>query len=137
MPPVTRATAPAVADNLPESGDARREFAFSDADFQDLSRLAYQHAGIVLGESKRNLVYSRLSRRLRALNMTTFKAYRDYIVSNDKEVENFINSISTNHTKFFRESHHFDHFGPNVVRAFARTARSNPRMRIWSAGPRR
>src|SRR5690349_7566418 len=122
MPPVTRAAAPAVADNLPESGDGRREFAFSDADFQDLSRLAYQHAGIVLGESKRNLVYSRLSRRLRALNMTTFKAYRDYITSNEKEVENFINSISTNHTKFFRESHHFDHFAPHVARTFARTA---------------
>jgi chemotaxis protein methyltransferase CheR len=134
MPPVTRATAPAVAENRPEGGDARREFAFSDADFQDLSRLAYQHAGIVLGESKRNLVYSRLSRRLRALNMTNFKTYRDYITTNEKEIENFINSISTNHTKFFRESHHFDHFGPNVARVFARTARSNPRMRIWSAG---
>ncbi len=57
MPPVTRATADATADNLPSVSDARREFVFSDVDFQDLSRLAYQQAGIVLGESKRNLVY--------------------------------------------------------------------------------
>ena len=134
MAPITRATATATANALPEPSDARREFAFSDADFQELSKLAYQHAGIVLGESKRNLVYSRLSRRLRTLNLATFRAYRDYITSNDKEIENFINSISTNHTKFFRESHHFYHFAPTVARAFARTARSNPRLRIWSAG---
>lgn len=133
MPPVNRATAE-LADNLPEASDGRREFAFSDGDFKELSQLAYQHAGIVLGESKRNLVYSRLSRRLRALNLTTFRAYREHITSNEKEIENFINSISTNHTKFFRESHHFDHFAPNVARTFARTARSNPRLRIWSAG---
>ena len=133
MPPVTRATAE-LGDNLPEASDGRREFAFSDSDFKELSQLAYQHAGIVLGESKRNLVYSRLSRRLRALNLTTFHAYRNHITSNEKEIENFINSISTNHTKFFRESHHFDHFAPHVARTFARTARTSPRLRIWSAG---
>ena len=32
-----------------------REFAFSDADFQTLAQLAYEHAGISLAESKRNL----------------------------------------------------------------------------------
>ena len=135
MPPVTRPAAAVAADVSSEASDARREFAFLDADFQDLSRLAYQHAGIVLGESKRNLVYSRLSRRLRALNLATFRAYRDHIAANEREIENFINSISTNHTKFFRESHHFDHFGPNVARAFAKAARGGGgRMRIWSAG---
>ena len=135
MPPVTRAATAVTTDNLPSANDARREFVFSDVDFKDLSQLAYQHAGIVLGESKRNLVYSRLSRRLRALDLSTFQAYRDHIAVNEREIENFINSISTNHTKFFRESHHFDHFAPNVARAFARSARSgNNRLRIWSAG---
>ena len=42
-----------------------REFAFSEADFRHLVQLAYQYAGISLSESKRNLLYSRLSRRLR------------------------------------------------------------------------
>ena len=135
MPPVTRAATAVTTDNLPSANDARREFVFSDVDFKDLSQLAYPHAGIVLGESKRNLVYSRLSRRLRALDLSTVKAYRDHIAVNEREIENFINSISTNHTKFFRESHHFDHFAPNVARAFARSARSgNNRLRIWSAG---
>jgi CheR methyltransferase, all-alpha domain len=42
--------------------ETEREFDFTDADFQSLVRLAYEHAGIALAESKRNLVYSRLAR---------------------------------------------------------------------------
>ena len=44
-------------------------------------------------------------------DMTSFKQYRDYLADGENagEIVNFINSISTNLTKFFRESHHFDH----------------------------
>ncbi len=115
------------------SEDGAREFAFSDADFKNLSQLAYQHAGIVLGESKRNLVYSRLSRRLRALNLATFREYRDHLSSDASEVERFINSISTNHTKFFREDHHFDHLREHIATPYAQ-GRAGGRLRIWSAG---
>ncbi|HWM48417.1 MAG TPA: protein-glutamate O-methyltransferase CheR [Xanthobacteraceae bacterium] len=136
MSPVQRGSAAALAPSAPVIADPRREFAFSDADFQDLARLAYEHAGIVLGESKRNLVYSRLSRRLRTLNLDSFAVYREYLNENAREVENFVNSISTNHTKFFRESHHFDHFRSHVAGHFAQLARGNAasRLRIWSAG---
>jgi chemotaxis protein methyltransferase CheR len=84
MSPVQRGTATALAPTAPVIADARREFAFSDADFQDLSKLAYEHAGIVLGESKRNLVYSRLSRRLRTLNFDSFGKYRAHLASNPR-----------------------------------------------------
>ncbi len=75
--PATKTSAHARTDapaqfSLPESSDAMREFHFSDADFRGLVELAYQFAGIALSDSKRNLVYSRLSRRLRVLGMTTF-----------------------------------------------------------------
>ena len=79
------------------------EFAFSKGDFEFLAGLAYKHAGISLSDSKRNLVYSRLSRRLRALSLGSFAEYRQYIEGSSDEIERFINSISTNHTKFFRE----------------------------------
>jgi hypothetical protein len=46
-----------------------REFLLTDADFQYLVKLAYDHAGIVLADSKRNLVYSRLSCRLRSIRL--------------------------------------------------------------------
>jgi chemotaxis protein methyltransferase CheR len=117
--------------------DPDREFAFSNEDFKTLSKLAYEHAGIVLAETKRNLIYGRLSRRLRALGLTTFRDYRAYLMGGGgaSEMQNFINSISTNLTKFFRESHHFDHFRSTVVVPFASgRGRHSQRLRVWSAG---
>jgi chemotaxis protein methyltransferase CheR len=125
---------------LPNSGavvaDPQREFAFSNADFQFLAGLAYQHAGISLSESKRNLVYGRLSRRLRALALTSFGQYREYLEGDDSEIERFINSISTNHTKFFREAHHFTHLRTSVAETFAQQDQKKVprRLRVWSAG---
>jgi chemotaxis protein methyltransferase CheR len=132
----TTPTKAARAGELPAAEDSRREFEFSDADFRHLSKLAYDHAGIVLAEGKRNLVYGRLSRRLRTLNLETFRQYRDFLEANEREVQSFINSISTNHTKLFRESHHFDHLRANVAIPFAQAGRSKSgsRMRVWSAG---
>ena len=113
-----------------------REFTVSDADFRSLVQLDYEYAGISLSESKRNLLYSRLSRRLRALGMEAFSEYRALLASDKREVENFINSISTNHTKFFREEHHFDHLRTHIAVPFtqAAAATGNRRLRIWSAG---
>jgi chemotaxis protein methyltransferase CheR len=127
--------AAAIAASNPEIADAAREFAFSDADFRSLAQLARQHAGIALSDSKRNLVYTRVSRRLRALRLGTFKEYRDYLSENAGELESFINAISTNLTKFFRESHHFDHLRSHAVVPFVSGAhRGDGRFRVWSAG---
>jgi chemotaxis protein methyltransferase CheR len=124
---------PAVSDQ-----DSKREFLFSDADFRKLADYAYQHTGISLSESKRDLVYNRLSRRLRALGLQTFKDYHEFLEGPEggSEKERFINSVSTNHTRFFREAHHFTHFRSHIANAFARTHSHQPggRMRIWSAG---
>jgi chemotaxis protein methyltransferase CheR len=115
---------------------AAREFAFSEADFQRLAKLAYDYAGISLSESKQNLIYSRLSRRLRVLKLGAFRDYCGYLDSTPSEVENFINSLSTNHTKFFREVHHFEHFREHVAGPFGQAAARKPgeRLRVWSAG---
>jgi chemotaxis protein methyltransferase CheR len=128
------------AAKLPNSGaaaaDAQREFAFSNADFAFLAKLAYERAGISLPDSKRNLIYGRLSRRLRALGLSSFGEYRAYIEGDDSEIERFINSISTNHTKFFREDHHFRHFRTSVAQTFAQQDQKKTvrRLRVWSAG---
>jgi chemotaxis protein methyltransferase CheR len=137
MPPISKAaTAQDLrVGDLPEPA---REFDFSEADFRGLARLAYDRAGIALADSKRNLVYTRLSRRLRALGYASFRQYREYLDGEDgeAEMERFINSISTNHTKFFREGHHFDHFRTHVAATFVQTNRGSVgcRLRIWSAG---
>jgi chemotaxis protein methyltransferase CheR len=125
----------AITTGDPAATEAAREFAFSDADFRSLVQLAREHAGIALSDSKRNLVYTRVSRRLRALRLTAFKDYRNYLAENAGELESFINAISTNLTKFFREAHHFDHFRSHVVVPFINgTQRGDGRFRVWSAG---
>lgn len=85
-----------------------REFHFTQGDFARVCKLIYDHAGISLGESKKELVYSRLSRRLRATGIRAFGEYLRLLESNDEaEWEAFTNSLTTNLTSFFREPHHF------------------------------
>jgi chemotaxis protein methyltransferase CheR len=118
--------------------EVTREFPFSDADFRKLAEFTYRHTGIALSDSKRDLVYNRLSRRLRALGLSSFREYQEYLegVDGHDEKERFINSVSTNHTRFFREAHHFVHFRTHVAMPFAHAHRGSGsgRLRIWSAG---
>ncbi len=85
-----------------------REFVFTKADFEKVKELIHRHAGIALSDSKQNMVYSRLARRLRMLKLTRFSDYLETIASgNGEEWQSFVNSLTTNLTSFFREKHHF------------------------------
>ena len=85
-----------------------REFLFTSRDFERVRKLIYAHAGISLSDSKQELVYSRLSRRLRATGIKSFSEYLVLLESNNEaEWEAFTNSLTTNLTSFFREPHHF------------------------------
>lgn len=85
-----------------------REFHFTAKDFERVRKLIYDHAGISLGNSKQNMVYSRLSRRLRSTGLSSFAEYLKLLENDDgEEWEIFTNSLTTNLTAFFRESHHF------------------------------
>jgi len=84
-------------------------FEMSDADFARVRDLIHRTAGIALNASKRNMVYSRLSRRLRALGMSRFSDYLDAIEQvRGAELQGFVNALTTNLTGFFREAHHFE-----------------------------
>ena len=88
--------------------DIGREFVFTTADFERVRKLIYGLAGISLNPSKREMVYSRLGRRLRALGLTEFGEYLQLVDSGDPvELEAFTNALTTNLTAFFREAHHF------------------------------
>jgi chemotaxis protein methyltransferase CheR len=85
-----------------------REFEFTQENFERISELIYEHAGISLKPSKQHMVYSRLARRLRVNGLDTFKDYLALLESdNEAEWEAFVNSLTTNLTSFFREPHHF------------------------------
>lgn len=92
-----------------ESFDSDKEFSFERHDFERVRTLIYHRAGIALAESKQEMVYSRLARRLRVLGMNSFASYLHFLESDsaNPEWEEFTNALTTNLTSFFREAHHF------------------------------
>jgi len=115
-------------------GQREREFAFGDDDFAALRRLVKELTGINLTEQKRELVYGRVSRRLRALGLASFRDYRDLLTTDSDELVKFTNAITTNLTAFFRESHHFTYLREQVLLPLVEDPRRSRRVRIWSAG---
>jgi chemotaxis protein methyltransferase CheR len=108
--------------------------ALTDADFHAIAALLRQIAGITLSDSKRDLVFGRLNRRLRVLGLRSFAEYRAVLDGPDGEVERgeMINALTTNLTSFFREPHHFTWLANPVLSDMIRTGGPR-RLRIWSA----
>jgi len=115
-----------------------REFELTEADFRFLARHVQDLTGIVIHERKREMLYARLSSRLRSLNLTTFRDYCSYISGprGGAEIGAMINAITTNLTHFFRESHHFEHLRDVVFSTHAAKPRPSGKqpLRVWSAG---
>lgn len=111
-----------------------REFELSDATFGKLRTLLKQRSGIDVGTHKRTLVYGRLVRRLRALGLPSFNEYLTLIEDpSSAESKEFLNSLTTNVTELFRESHHFEFLSQRVIPE-AQKRHGARRLRIWSAG---
>ncbi|HHG90339.1 MAG TPA: protein-glutamate O-methyltransferase CheR [Devosia sp.] len=119
---------------------AEAEVALSDREFDKIRDRIYRIAGISLGDAKRTLVVSRLSKLVRTKGLNSFDAYVDFL---DKEAtadekQTFVNALTTNLTRFYREGHHFDHLVDYVRRLIAgphhKSADGKARLRIWSAG---
>lgn len=105
-----------------------REFEYTTDDFERIRKLIYSKVGISLAESKRDMVYSRIARRLRALNKSRFKDYLQHLEQTDDaaEWEAFTNALTTNLTSFFREAHHFD-----VLREHLLRVKGKGEISIW------
>lgn len=116
------------ANNPPSvKSDALKEFPFTKSDFDRVRALIYQRAGISLTDSKQEMVYSRLARRLRATRISSFARYLNDLEAGHlgEEWEFFVNALTTNLTSFFREAHHFPLLAEHVKRV-----RANP-ITIW------
>lgn len=115
------------------SAQSRTEYDFREEHFKYIRELVLESSGIVLSDIKRDMVYGRLVRRLRALNIKTFSEYLKIIKNGDsEELEEFTNSITTNLTSFFREKHHFEFIKNKVIPELI-SARQR-KIRFWSAG---
>lgn len=110
------------------SATASRDFEFNDRDFRRVCELIHKRAGIALAPAKRDMVYGRLSRRLRALGLQSFEDYLDQLERNGgDEWQAFTNALTTNLTSFFREPHHFEKLREELQ---ARAHRAP--LQIWS-----
>lgn len=109
------------------------EFDLSDADFTVIARMTHAHSGIVLSDGKRQMVYSRLAKQVRRRGLSGFGPYVELLRNDADARREAIFALTTNHTRFFREDHHFDHFA-RVVRPglMAQADRSRP-VRLWSS----
>lgn len=107
---------------------------YAQADFDRIAHLVRQEAGIVLSDGKRMLAYSRLAPLLRKAGSTTFCEYLDLIENDPPLRVKTIASLTTNHTYFNRESHHYDHFSEVVRPDLIKRAGAGDTVRIWSAG---
>jgi chemotaxis protein methyltransferase CheR len=105
-----------------------REFHYTDKDFDRVRKIIYKKAGINLSDSKKQLVYSRLARRLRALNLPDFNSYLGFLENTDEEQQEFVNALTTNLTSFFREEHHF-----KILYDFAKAFKHKRPLRVWCA----
>lgn len=120
---------------LARVAEGPQDYAFNDTHFEVLRELVGKYAGISLNDSKRQLLYGRVARRIRVMQLSGFDEYcalvRD---AHSTEIESFINAVTTNLTSFFRENHHFECLAHSVVPMLLKANADSQRIRVWSAG---
>lgn len=108
----------------------------SREDMGFVAKLVYEHAGIVIREHKEAMARGRLARRVKVLGLGSIAEYCAYLrtPAAADEIPELINAVTTNHTAFFRERHHFDHLRKDVLpHLMQERAGRRGRVRIWSA----
>jgi len=108
----------------------------TDAEFNQLSQLVYQHAGIHLPPQKKELVRSRLTKFLRNRKLASFHEYYQQVLQDASGLEliNLLDAISTNMTAFWREPKHFEFLGQELLPALRQKCKRVPQWRFSSAG---
>ncbi|HEX8446963.1 MAG TPA: protein-glutamate O-methyltransferase CheR [Sphingomonas sp.] len=119
--------------NVAGLGTSDEGFVFTRQDFDVIARMVHAHSGIFLSEAKTQLVYSRLAKFLREHRMTRFSDYVEMLRTDAEERKRAVYALTTNHTRFFREDHHFDHMTATLrPLLLKRIAAGNP-VRLWSS----
>lgn len=114
------------------------QLSVSPALFEKFQKLIYSETGIWLGSSKTALLCGRLFRRLRTLQITSLESYYECVMEPEQHEERarMIDAITTNETRFFRESRQFEFMVQNLLPRWRINAEQGhaKRVRIWSAG---
>jgi len=112
--------------------------ALSDADYKRIGEVVHKHCGINLQQGKRDMVTSRILKRVSQTGHESINAYLKAVLGNPAGAEfgAMIDALSTNLTHFFRENSHFQYLSRHLIPAvLARRGNAAvPRLRGWSAG---
>ena len=115
---------------LSNSVCAANSFApMSDLDFDRVSEMARAASGISFHQGKRALVSSRLEKLVRRNGFVSFNSYVSSLwqKKNGPAFTEFIDTLTTNHTAFWREPQHFNFLIKTVMPVHP------ARLRIWSS----
>jgi len=111
-----------------------REATLSAAEFRVVADTLHAVSRISLSEAKISLVQSRLARRLRQHQLTSFGEYLRWVKEDPAERMEMVHALTTNHTHFFRENHHLDHLRQTVMPDLQARVSKGEAVRLWSAG---
>jgi chemotaxis protein methyltransferase CheR len=127
-----------INNNDATSTSLPKAFTLKPREYEAIRVLVKEQTGINLGLRKKDLVVSRLSKRLRTLGLNNFKQYVDFLggPEGSDELVQMINRITTNKTDFFREQHHFDFLSDHLFPELYESGKTSGvrRVRAWSAG---
>lgn len=107
---------------------------YGETDFRRIASMIHAETGIVLSERKKMLAYSRLAPLVRRSGLTSFSAFLDTLASDPRTMTEVVAALTTNHTYFHREPHHFEHFETVLRPDLLRRMNAGADVRIWSAG---
>lgn len=116
---------------------AMAPYSISPKDFLRFQAMIYRESGIWLSDAKAALLTGRLSKRLRALGLSSFAEYYQLVDTDEEERRTMLDAITTNETHFFREPGHFDFLAQHVFPRWRQEGAAGKRpthLRVWSAG---
>jgi chemotaxis protein methyltransferase CheR len=105
----------------------------TNTDFELYRALIYNESGIHFSPSNRAILESRLKERMREKGVDVH-TYYNTLCRNKEELKDFLDSITTNLTRFFRNQVHFDALEHYVVPEFMKIKKPGSVIKIWSAG---
>ncbi|MBN2509720.1 MAG: protein-glutamate O-methyltransferase CheR [Spirochaetales bacterium] len=108
----------------------------NDTDFENYRNLIYDSSGIHFSASNRTILESRLKERLRKKELETPGAYFELIRRDSEELKVLLDSVTTNLTRFFRNTAHMQTFEYYVIPDLVshKKAGTDKTIRLWSAG---
>lgn len=115
-----------------QSPDTGPPLTLSAEDMERVAAFADEGFGLVLDASKKNMVFRRLSPRIRKLGLTSFEAYTSRLKVDEAERLNLLSLLTTNLTHFFREKHHFDLMRKTAFPHLTQRLQTGGRVRMWS-----